>query len=309
MTSLLDTIMLDHFAYRETHDSALTRCFIGPPGSGKSTAPVLAGKLLDVPVYTISLLATDPMEVRGYDTPGADGELMARVASHWKDREPYSIVVFEELDKAYLQQLHSVIDLMTSRKVGSFELPPLHFIAVANSAEFASPAVLDRLLLTPVPDPRNNQREQDKVMRRIIDYSGLHPDMLKSPELSGLMVEEVLPPYKVLDSLNSKTRAGTAKQGMSERRVIALLKGRVATHRLIKMLIDANNQICEATEEWGHYMVYNRTSAKLADHISWQKLLDRGGLEPTQEQTIKVNGHMTAYLLNQPEGADEDADD
>lgn len=309
MASLLDTIMLDHFAYRETHDTALTRCFVGPPGCGKSTAPVQAASMLEVPCYTISLLATDPMEVRGYDTPGDDGELIARVASHWKDREPYSIIVFEELDKAYLQQLHSVIDLMTSRKVGDYELPPLHFIAVANSGEFASPAVLDRLLVTPVPDPRNNSREATKIRQRIVEYSGLHPDMLNSPELNELMVQEILPPYNVLDSLKSKSRASTVKQGLSERRVIAMIKGRVAANKCVKRLLDGNNQMCETNDDFAHYMVYNHTSARLAEHISWQKLLDAGRLTPTQEQVVKVNGHTSAYLLNQPEGADEDEDE
>lgn len=309
MASLLDTIMLDHFAYRETHDTALTRCFIGPPGSGKSTAPQQAAQLLGVPCYTISLLATDPMEVRGYDTPGEDGELIARVASHWKNREPYSIVVFEELDKAYLQQLHSVIDLMTSRRVGDYELNPLHFIAVANSAEFASPAVMDRLLITPVPDPRNNRSEQEKMKRRIIEYSGLHPDMQKSNELDKLLIEEILPPYGVLDSLKSKSRATSVKQGLSERRVIALIRGRVADNIHIKRLLDANNQVCEAQEEFEHYMVYNHTSAKLTSQINWSKVLDQGGHTDGQEQVIKVNGHLSAYLLNQPEGADEDEDE
>lgn len=304
MASLLDTIMLDHFAYRETHDTALTRCFVGPPGCGKSTAPVQAAELLGVPCYTISLLATDPMEVRGYDTPGEDGELIARVASHWRDREPYSIVVFEELDKAYLQQLHSVIDLMTSRKVGDYELPPLHFIAVANSAEFASPAVLDRLLVTGVPDPRNNKREADKIRNRIIDYSGLHPQVKRSPEMDLLLEEEVLPPYDVLDSLKTKTRTGAVKQGLSERRVIAMLRNRVVTHPRIKALVDANNQECEVTEEYEHYIVYNSTSARLAEHISWSKMLN-SDLTPAQEQIVKVNGHVSAYLLNQPE-AEED---
>lgn len=309
MASLLDTIMLDHFAYRETHDSALTRCFIGPPGCGKSTVPQQAAEMLEVPCYTISLLATDPMEVRGYDTPGEDGELIARVASHWKDREPYSIVVFEELDKAYLQQLHSVIDLMTGRKVGKFELPPLHFIAVANSAEFASPAVMDRLLITPVPDPRHNRTVANQIKQRIVEWSGLHPSMFDSAELNTLLDEEILPPYGVLDSLKSKSRASSVKQGLSERRVIAMIKGRITTHAKIKKLIDANNQICEAQEDWGHYMVYNSTSAKLANHMNWQKLIDSGRLTDMQEQIVKVNGHMSAYLLNQPEGADEDDDE
>ncbi len=308
MASLLDTIMLDHFAYRETHDAALTRCFVGPPGCGKSTAPQQAAALLEVPCYTISLLATDPMEVRGYDTPGEDGELIARVASHWRDREPYSIVVFEELDKAYLQQLHSVIDLMTSRKVGDYELPPLHFIAVANSAEFASPAVLDRLLVTGVPDPRNNRNEQDKVTKRIVEYSGLHPEMRTSPQMHDLMINEILPPYDVLDSLKSSSRKGAAKQGLSERRVIAMIKGRVVSNKYVKALVVANNQLCEAREEFEHYLVYDQTSARMADHISWKKLLDAGRLTDGQEQIVRVNGHMSAYLLNQPEG-DEDADD
>lgn len=309
MASLLDTIMLDHFAYRETHDSALTRCFIGPPGCGKSTAPQMAAQLLGVPCYTISLLATDPMEVRGYDTPGEDGELIARVASHWKDREPYSIVVFEELDKAYLQQLHSVIDLMTSRKVGDYELQPMHFIAVANTAEFASPAVLDRLLVTGVPDPRNNKRVANDIKRRIVDYSGLHPDMLNSPELERLMTDEIIPPYAVLDSLTSKTRASSVKQGLSERRVIAMINGRITSNHLVKKLIDANNQVCESYDNFGHYMVYNHTSAKLSEHQNWQKILDRGGLTEIQEQIVKVNGHMSGYLLNRPEGDDEDEDE
>lgn len=308
MASLLDTIMLDHFAYRETHDTALTRCFVGPPGCGKSTAPVMAAKLLEVPCYTISLLATDPMEVRGYDTPGTDGELIARVASHWRDREPYSIVVFEELDKAYLQQLHSVIDLMTSRKVGDYALPPLHFIAVANTGEFASPAVLDRLLVTPVPDPRGNTAEANKIKQRIVEYSGLLPSMINSPELQVLMDTEILPPYNVLDSLKTSSRASSVRQGLSERRVIAMIKGRVAAHSRVKNLLNANNAACEAADDYAHYMVFNHVSAKLADHISWPKLLNSGKLTEMQEQIVKVNGHMSAYLLNQPEGADEDED-
>ena len=309
MASLLVTIMLDHFAYRETHDSALSRCFVGPPGCGKSTAPEQAAKLLGVPCYTISLLATDPMEVRGYDTPGTDGELVARVASHWKDREEYGIVVFEELDKAYLQQLHAVIDLMTSRRVGSYQLKPLHFIAVANTAEFASPAVMDRLLITGVPDPRTNKRVARDIMQRIVDYSGLHPSMVNSAELEDLMKEEILPPYDVLDSISSKSRAKSVKQGLSERRVIALIKGREVTHPRIKKLVDANNQVCEAAEEFGHYMVYNQTSARLTSNQNWQKILDRGGLTESQEQIVKVNGHLSAYLLHQPEGAEEDEDE
>jgi hypothetical protein len=268
----------------------------------------MAAGLLGVPIYTISLLATDPMEVRGYDTPGTDGELIARVASHCKHREPSSIVVFEELDKAYLQQLHAVIDLMTSRKVGDYELPPLHFIAVANSAEFASPAVMDRLLITGVPDPRNNRAEAQKIMRRIVEYSGLHPAMLDSPEMNRLMADEILPPYDVLDSLKDKSRKAQVKQGLSERRVIAMLKGRVASHHLIKQVLDANNQLCESREEYEHYMVYNHTSARLAGNMSWTKLLQQTGLTDAQEQIIKVNGHLSAYLLAQPEG-DEDEDE
>lgn len=308
MASLLDTIMLDHFAYRETEDAALTRCFIGPPGCGKSTAPAQAAELLGVDHHTISLLATDPMEVRGYDTPGDDGELIARVASHWKDHKPFSIIVFEELDKAYLQQLHSVIDLMTSRKIGKEKLPPLHFIAVANTAEFASPAVLDRLLVTGVPDPRNNQRVANDIKRRIVNYSGLHPSMFDSTELHNLMLDEIIPPYDVLDSLKGKTRMGNVKQGLSERRVIAMIKGRVITHPKIKKLVDANNQVCEAQEEFGHYMVYNHTTARLAQHNNWQKILDQGGLTEMQEQIVRVNRHLSAYLLNRPEG-DEDEDE
>lgn len=308
MASLLDTIMLDHFAYRETHDSALVRCFVGPPGCGKSTAPATAAKMLDVDMRAISLLATDPMEVRGYDTQDKEGELVARLASHWKGLRPYSIVVFEELDKAYLQQLHSVIDLMTSRKVGDFELQPMHFIAVANTAEFASPAVLDRLLITPVPDPRNNISEAVKIKTRIVEYSGLHPSMVSSMELTNLMTEEILPPYDVLDSLKTRSRASSVKQGLSERRVIAMIKGRVSANKWVKRLIDANNAHCETNEEYEHYLVYNRPSARLADHISWQKMLDSGRYTEEQEQVIRVNGHMSAYLLNQPEGdQDEDA--
>lgn len=307
MSSLLDTIMLDHFAYRETHDTALTRCFVGPPGCGKSTVPQQAAKMLEVPCYTISLLATDPMEVRGYDTPGADGELVARVASHWRERAPYSIVVFEELDKAYLQQLHAVIDLMTSRKVGAFDLPPLHFIAVANSAEFASPAVLDRLLLTGVPDPRNNRAEQAKIKRRIVEFAGLHPSMLNSSELDMVLSNEILPPYDVLNSLTSGTRTAP-RQGLSERRVTAMLKGRIMTNVHVKRLVMANNQLCEQDETYGNYFVYDITSARIAEHIAWSKLLGRNELTPVQEQVVKVNGHMSAYLLNKPEG-EEDEDE
>ena len=304
MASLLDTIMLDHFAYRETHDTALTRCFVGPPGCGKSTAPAQAAALLDVPIYTISLLTTDPMEVRGYDTPGVDGELVARVASHWKDREPYSIVVFEELDKAYLQQLHAVIDLMTGRKVGDYELPPLHFIAVANSAEFASPAVLDRLLLTAVPDPRHSTKVNHKVRERIVEFSGLHPSMVESDELNRLMSDEVLPPYNVLDGIKSKSRAAV-KQGLSERRVIAMIKQRSLEHPRVRALVSMNNQMCESQDDMEHYFVHNRASASAAAHISWSKMLTNNELTPTQEQTVRVNAHMSAYLLNQPESEEE----
>ena len=300
MASMLDTIMLDHFAYRETHDTALTRCFVGPPGCGKSTAPAQAAALLDVPMYTLSLLTTDPMEVRGYDTPGSDGELIARVASHWRDREPYSIVVFEELDKAYLQQLHSVIDLMTSRKVGDYELPPLHFLAVANSAEFASPAVLDRLLVTGVPDPRTNYQVFDDIVDRIVEFSGLHPDMRHSTELKNLVRAEVLPPYDVLDGLKGKTRT-QAKQGLSERRIIAMINGRAIENSKVRTMLTANNQMAEARDQMEYYNVHGATSAHLASHINWEKMGNRSDLTPKQRQNVAINAHISAYILNQPE--------
>src|SRR5690606_21681823 len=117
-------------------------------------------------------------------------------------------------------------------------------IAVANSAEFASPAVLDRLLLTPVPDPRKTSRERRKLEKRIIEYSGLHPHMDQRSEMDELLDKEVLPPYNVLDSLGTGRRDRPPKSGASERRVIASIKGRDMSNRYIKALVQANNSLC-----------------------------------------------------------------
>ena len=271
---------------------------VGPPGTGKSTAVQQAAHLLGVNLHTINVSRLSPLEVEGVQMP-VEGKLNMLLATHWNSLQEGDILLFDEFLRGFPEVYNALLDIFTSREVAGHKLPKVFIIAASNSVAAYDPALSDRLMHLPVQDPRKSSVLMRAAQQRIIDKTHLNPGLLDSPELLELMLQRVVPAYRMLDNFtksNGSTVADAVTSALSERNIIAQINLRQTGDVYIASLLDANNRWAVATKHIQYLKIFWYGSASMsavtyADQVdSLEKLLPKvpAELKPDVELNIQL---------------------
>lgn len=157
----------------------------GPAGCGKSSSVEMAANILNVNLHIINVSRISPLELEGVQMPDKNHkELNLLTATYWSKLKEGDIVLLDEFLRGFPEVYNGLLDIMTSRQVGGFQLPKVFFIAASNSTVAYDAALSDRLLHLPVADPRVNKAEHNNIARMLVDNIGLLPEMAASMEMS-----------------------------------------------------------------------------------------------------------------------------
>lgn len=216
----------------------------GPPGCGKSTAVEQLAALLGVNLHILNVSRISPLDVEGVQMPhGQDENMRLRMltATFWTQLKEGDIVLLDEFLRGFPEVYNALLDILTSRRVGSFKLPKVFIIGASNSTVAYDKALEDRLLHLPVADPRSSKRAKKEQAKILVDALGLLPEMTDSYEMQTLLDTEVLPMYEILDQVKSKTAAGASLKGTSIRNLIGQGQLREIQSAGLKELLSMNN--------------------------------------------------------------------
>jgi len=220
---------------------------VGPPGCGKSTYVEQLADLLNVELHLINVSRLSPLDVEGVQMPHGTGEDMALrmlPATFWTSLKDGDILLFDEFLRGFPEVYNSILDIFTSRRVGAHRLPEVFIIGASNSVTTYDSALEDRLLHITVPDPRKSKTEKENIAKLLVEYLGLMPEMVTSPEMTFLLDNEILPTYDLLDSFKKKgVKVGRPSSGSSLRNLIGQAQLRLVTSTDLKELIEMNNHL------------------------------------------------------------------
>ena len=267
---------------------------VGPPGCGKSTSVEQAAKLLGVKLHIINVSRMSPLDIEGVQMPDLENiKLRLLTATWWTDLEDGDIVLFDEFLRGFPEVYNGLLDILTSRRVGSFHLPKVFFIAASNSVATYDKALEDRLLHLMVEDPRKNKGEKQHMAKLLVNGIGLHPDMEKNYAMEQLLETEVLPMFALLDAFKGKATVGGTKSfdGHSVRNLIGQARLRQVESTPLKELLEANNRHAESRSLWQYIVLPSGENphpqfVKGATQLLAQK---RDQLTEIQVQNLELN--------------------
>ena len=201
----------------------------------------------------------------------------------------------DEFLRGFPEVYNGLLDIMTGRQVGGFQLPKVFFIAASNSTVAYDAALSDRLLHLPVADPRVNKAEHNNIARMLVDNIGLLPEMAASMEMTQLLTSQVYPMYQIMDSLkNGGAPTGGASKGVSPRNLIGQAKLRhIVTFELAELLNVNNTRAITAS----HFQfVVLPTGAKVNPTYlkKYQGLKGNPKLTPIQVYNLEANAQLIA---------------
>ena len=219
---------------------------VGPPGCGKSTSVEQLADLLGVQLHIINVSRLSPLEIEGVQMPhGSDDSMHLKMlpATFWTSLQEGDILLMDEFLRGFPEVYNGLLDIFTSRRVGAFVLPKVFIVGASNSVVSYDPALEDRLLHLPVPDPRRSRQETENLAQIMVDALGLLPDMAKDQCMVDLLEGVVLPMYDILDSFTKKgVKAASRNDGQSLRKLIGQVQLRMVKAPLLKDMIMTNNQ-------------------------------------------------------------------
>jgi len=227
---------------------------VGPPGSGKSSVIEDLAGVLGVELHIINVSRLSPLEIEGVQMPhGQDADMHLRMlpATFWTSLKEGDILLMDEFLRGFPEVYSGLLDIFTSRRVGAYRLPKVFIIGASNSVIAYDHALEDRLLHIPVPDPRTNVKEQDRLSQILIDRIGLFPEVLKSQEMQDLMRLQVLPAFDILDAFKKKgNKARTEQQqGVSLRNLIGQAQLKLVKTTELRALIEYSNIVAMNTSK------------------------------------------------------------
>lgn len=217
----------------------------GPPGCGKSSTVEQAAEILGVNLHIINVARISPLELEGIQMPvdmDSDPQLRLLHATFWTQLKDGDILLLDEFLRGFPEVYNGLLDILTSRRVGGMQLPKVFIIGASNSTVSYDPALADRLLHLPAPDPRKLKNEYKKQAQHIVEVLGLLPEMAESYEMRNLLDQEVLPMYSVLDSFKGKgIQAGASVTGTSIRNLLGQAQLREVQSGPLADLLRTNN--------------------------------------------------------------------
>lgn len=236
---------------------------VGPPGCGKSTVVAQLAELLGVNLHIINLSRVSPLELEGVQMPvgmeTSDPRLRLLHATFWTQIQKGDIVLFDEALRAFAETFNGLLDILTSREVGGYKIPPAFFIAASNSVTTYDSALEDRLLHLPVPDPRNDKRVRRDIQALVVDALGLSPEMVNHHAMISLIDMEVLPMYEILDRFKGQGGSGVTRsiKGTSVRKLIGQAQLREIESGYLRQVLDENNTLAMRDGKPQYVFIYD----------------------------------------------------
>ena len=264
---------------------------VGPPGTGKSTIVQQAAELLGVQMHVINVNRLSPLELEGLQMPVDDNTRIHMIpAVFWSRLNEGDIVLFDEYLRGFPEVQDALLDVLTSRRVGAFQLPKVFFIGASNSVIAYDKALEDRLLNIPVPDLRRAPRALAQARQRFVEEAGLHPNMVDSYEVTELFRTEVLPTYDMLDAFkNRKTMAVADLKGTSVRNLVGQVQLRYVESSSLREVVQMNNRLCINKKQFQYLLLLHGDAVdpKIPDEL--QKLVHARGLTLQQRTNLDLN--------------------
>lgn len=220
---------------------------VGPAGCGKSTSVEQLADVLGVDLHIINVSRLSPLELEGVQMPHGHGDemiLKMLTATFWTQLKEGDILLLDEFLRGFPEVYNGLLDIFTSRRVGSYRLPKVFIIGASNSVVAYDQALEDRLLHLAVPDPRKKPSERTRLQQIFVEAVGLHPDMVGSVEMGEMMDEDVLPMYSILDSFKkSGSKVGATSNGVSLRNLIGQAQLRLIQSNYLANVLSMNNRL------------------------------------------------------------------
>lgn len=264
---------------------------VGPPGTGKSTIVQQAADLLGVHLHIINVNRLSPLEIEGLQMPVDNNTRIHMIpAVFWSRLAEGDIVLFDEYLRGFPEVQDALLDVLTSRRVGAFQLPKVFFVGASNSVIAYDKALEDRLLNIPVKDLRNSSRALEDAKARFVEEAGLHPDIASSYELRELFDHEVLPTYAMLDAFKSnKTMAVADLKGTSVRNLVGQVKLRYSTSVWLAELVRSNNRMALSKQQLQYLTLMHGEAIDARIPSQLKKLEKVKGLSPLQQKNLDLN--------------------
>lgn len=293
----LFNILKMYRAYMLTGARGLMPHGYGPPGAGKTWAVEKAANMLGVNLHVINVSRLSPLEIEGLQMPvEGNTKLEALTATFWTRIKPGDIVLFDEFLRGFPEVYNALLDLFTSRKVGDFQIPESFWIAASNSIATYDPALEDRLLHLPVPDPRTMPDVDRQSAKTIVSVLGLRPNMEYSQEMTDLLRAEVHPTYLMLDKSAKTTNKNISRgMGVSVRNLIAQAQLRQVRSKFLRALIETNNVEAEASQEYQHLFLVKGIPT-MTD--TFEGLLKSDRLTELQRKNTQLNLELSQMEAN-----------
>lgn len=268
---------------------------VGPAGCGKSSSVEALADLLDVDLHIINVSRLSPLEVEGVQMPHGTGEemiLKMLPATWWTQLKEGDILLMDEFLRGFPEVYNGLLDIFTSRRVGTFRLPRVFIIGASNSVVTYDFALEDRLLHIPVADPRRSVAEKKRLGKLLIDAIGLLPSMVDSTEMDELLNEEVLPTYEILDSFKKQGTKGFGNpSGSSLRNLIGQAQLRHVESTHLRALIDENNRRASGEAKYQFMVLLDGNLSKLGGNYAAKipSLLNNDRLTDLQHLNLTMN--------------------
>lgn len=264
---------------------------VGPPGTGKSTIVQQAADLLGVHLHIINVNRLSPLEIEGLQMPVDNNTRIHMIpAVFWSRLAEGDIVLFDEYLRGFPEVQDALLDVLTSRRVGAFQLPKVFFVGASNSVIAYDKALEDRLLNIPVPDLRSSAKFLKAAKARFIEEAGLHPDLISSYELRELFDQEVLPTYAMLDAFkDNKTMAVADLKGSSVRNLVGQVKLRYSTNPWLTELVRSNNRLVISKQQLQYLVLMHEEAFDPRLPTQLRKLEKVEGLTPYQRRNLDLN--------------------
>ena len=265
---------------------------VGPPGCGKSTFVQHAANLLGVKLHVINVSRISPLDLEGVQMP-TEGKLELLLSTYWNTLQEGDILLLDEFLRGFPEVYNGLLDIFTSRMVAGHQLPKVFIIGASNSTTAYDPALTDRLLHLPVPDPRTNKNEHTRISTELVEAIGLVPTMGFGMELTNLVDQEILPMYQMMDMQGNSVGGSTGK-GCSPRNLIGQAKLRYVTSPHLASLLEANNREAMAQGKPQYAICYQYNGRFFAPHDTTYvskaaKLMESPRLSDLQRLNTQLN--------------------
>lgn len=291
----------------------------GPPGCGKSTFVQMAADLIKeqtghCTLHTINVSRISPLELEGVQMPIEDNsKLHMLTATFWTQLQDGDILFLDEFLRGFPEVFNGLLDIFTSRQVGSYKLPKVFIIAASNTVVAYDKALEDRLLHIPVPDPSKSKAERERLAKVIVEHIGLLPEMVEAYEMQDLMSNEIYPMYEMLDQLKHRANINAAStKGCSVRNLIGQARLREVTSPHLRTLIDVNNKRSINTQAWQYVLLLDGKAPDPKYLKAVPAILGspevRARLTPIQRTNMELNLQLVAMERAKRKESESDED-